>query len=62
MARGNRCLDRRVTNLSPGDEVWLVGERRPTGEQKDDESNLLAATMLKTLAATLKTRWVCEEV
>jgi SRSO17 transposase len=41
----------------PGEEVWLVGERRSTGEQKY-VSNLPANTSLETLAATIKARWV----
>jgi SRSO17 transposase len=45
----------------PGDEVWLVGERRSTGEQKYYVSNLPADTTLKTLAAAIKARWVCEQ-
>jgi SRSO17 transposase len=46
----------------PGEEeVWLVGERRSTGEQKYYLSNLPPQTALKTLAATLKARWVCEQ-
>ncbi len=45
----------------PGDEVWLVGERRSTGEQKHYVSNLPADTTLKTLAATIKERRVCEQ-
>lgn len=44
----------------PGDEVWLVGERRSTGEQKYYVSNLPADTSLKTLAATIKARWICK--
>ena len=45
----------------PGDEVWLVGERRSTGEQKYYVSNLPADASLKMLAATIKARWVCEQ-
>jgi SRSO17 transposase len=45
----------------PGDEVWLVGERRSTGEQKYYVSNLPADTSLKKLAASIKARWVCEQ-
>ncbi len=45
----------------PGEEVWLVGERRSTGEQKYYVSNLPADTSLRTLAATIKARWVCEQ-
>ena len=45
----------------PGDEVWLVGERRSTGEQKYYVSNLPADAAIKTLAATIKARWICEQ-
>jgi len=38
----------------PGEEVWLVGERRSTGEQKHYVSNLPADTTIKTLAAAIK--------
>jgi hypothetical protein len=43
----------------PGDEVWLVGERRSTGEPKYYVSNLPADASLKMQAATIKARWVC---
>ena len=56
----HRMLDNRMQCM-PGDEVWLVGERRSTGEQKYYVSNLPADTSLKTLAATIKARWVCEQ-
>jgi SRSO17 transposase len=45
----------------PGDEVWLVGEHRASGERKYYLSNLPAATPLEELAATIKARWVCEQ-
>jgi len=45
----------------PGEEVWLVGERRSSGERKYYLSNLPADTLLKRLAATIKARWVCEQ-
>ena len=45
----------------PGEEVWLVGERRASGKRKYYLSNLPADTDLKTLAATIKARWVCEQ-
>ena len=45
----------------PGEEVWLVGERRADGERKYYLSNLPADTTLKTLAATIKARWICEQ-
>ena len=56
----HRMLDNRMQCM-PGDEVWLVGERRSTGEQKYYLSNLPADASLKTLAATIKARWVCEQ-
>jgi SRSO17 transposase len=45
----------------PGDEVWLVGERRASGEQKYYLANLPPDADLKTLAATIKARWICEQ-
>ena len=45
----------------PGEEAWLVGERRASGERKYYLSNLPADTSLKTLAASIKARWVCEQ-
>jgi hypothetical protein len=56
----HRMLDNRVPCM-PGDEVWLVGERRASGEQKYYVSNLPADANLKILAATIKARWVCEQ-
>ena len=45
----------------PGEEVWLVGERRSSGEQKCYLSNLPADVSLKRLASAIKARWVCEQ-
>src|SRR6266404_6198597 len=45
----------------PGDEAWLVGEHRPSGAKKYYLANLPAKTDLRTLAATIKARWVCEQ-
>jgi SRSO17 transposase len=45
----------------PGEEVWLVGEHRSTGEKKYYLVNLPPQTDLPTLAATIKARWVCEQ-
>ena len=45
----------------PGEEAWLIGERRTSGEQKYYLANLPAETDLKTLAATIKARWICEQ-
>jgi SRSO17 transposase len=56
----HRMLDDRMQCM-PGEEVWLVGERRLTGEQKYYVSNLPADATIKTLAATIKARWVCEQ-
>ena len=39
----------------------MVGERRRSGETKHCLSNLPADTDLKTLAAAVKARWVCEQ-
>ena len=43
----HRMLDNRMQCM-PGDEVWLIGERRSTGEQKYYVSNLPADTVLAT--------------
>jgi len=56
----HRMLDDRMQCM-PGEEVWLVGERRSTGEQKYYVSNLPADAAIKTLAATIKARWSCEQ-
>ena len=56
----HRMRDNRMQRM-PGEEVWLVGERRSTGEQKYYVSNLPPDVSLKKLAATIKGRWVCEQ-
>jgi SRSO17 transposase len=45
----------------PGDELWLVGERRASGERKYYLSNRSPETPVETLAALIKSRWVCEQ-
>ncbi len=45
----------------PGDEAWLIGEHRTSGEKKYYLANLPAATDLRSLAATIKARWICEQ-
>jgi SRSO17 transposase len=45
----------------PGEEAWLIGERRSNGERKYYLSNLPIDTPLKTLAGTIKARWICEQ-
>jgi SRSO17 transposase len=45
----------------PGDEAWLIGEHRTSGEKKYYLANLPAEADLRTLAATIKSRWICEQ-
>jgi SRSO17 transposase len=45
----------------PGEELRLVGERRGGGERKYYLASHPAGTPLRTLAATIKARWVCEQ-
>ena len=45
----------------PGEEVWVIGEHRSTGERKYYLSNLPASTPIKELAGAIKARWVCEQ-
>ena len=45
----------------PGDEAWLIGEHRMSGEKKYYLANLPAKAGLLALAATIKARWVCEQ-
>jgi len=46
----------------PGEEVWVIGEHRSTGERKYYLSNLSPPdTPLKQLAGAIKARWVCEQ-
>lgn len=56
----HRMHDGRVQAM-PGDEVWLVGERRSTGEQKYYVSNLPVDATTRMLAAAIKARWICEQ-
>jgi len=46
----------------PGEEAWLIGEHRATGEKKYYLANLPADAALETLAALIKARWVCEQM
>ncbi len=45
----------------PGDEVWLVGEHRASGERKYYLANLASDATLEKLAAVIKSRWLCEQ-
>jgi SRSO17 transposase len=51
----------KILRRLPGQEVWLVGERRSSGETKYYLANLPAKTSLRMLAKTIKERWVCEQ-
>jgi SRSO17 transposase len=46
----------------PGEELWLIGEWRDSGEKKYYLSNLPQRTSLRRLVATVKARWSCEQV
>jgi SRSO17 transposase len=45
----------------PGEGAWLIGEHRISGEKKYYLANLPAKTDLRSLAATIKARWICEQ-
>jgi len=45
----------------PGEEAWLVGELRASGERKYYLANHPSTTTLRTLAAAIKARWSCEQ-
>ena len=45
----------------PGEEAWLIGERRSNGERKYYVSNLPIDMPIKRLAGTIKARWICEQ-
>jgi len=45
----------------PGEEGWLIGEHRSTGERKYYLSNLPIDAPLKRLAGAVKARWACEQ-
>ena len=46
----------------PGEEAWLIGEHRDSGEKKCYPANLPAEIDLRRLAATVMARWICEQV
>lgn len=45
----------------PGEEAWLIGERRSNGERKYYLSNLPIDMPIKRLAGTIKAGWICEQ-
>ncbi|WP_425348922.1 hypothetical protein [Methylocapsa aurea] len=55
-----RILDKSQQHM-PGEEAWLIGEWRSSGERKYYLSNLPAKASLKRLPAAIKARWVCEQ-
>jgi SRSO17 transposase len=46
----------------PGEEAWLVGEHRASGERKYYLTSHPADVPLEALAALIKARWVCEQM
>lgn len=46
----------------PGDDVWLVAERRSATETRYHLTNHPANASLKTIAGAIKARWSCEQV
>lgn len=44
----------------PGDLVWMVGEKRPSGEIKYDAANHPASTSTAQIVRDIKARWSCE--
>jgi len=58
--RPQRIKDKGQQHL-PGEEAWLIGEHRTSGEKKYYLANLPAATDLRALAATIKAQWICEQ-
>src|SRR3712207_2267948 len=46
----------------PGEEAWLIGEHRTSGERKYYLANHPADTPLEVLAALIKARWACEQM
>jgi SRSO17 transposase len=45
----------------PGEEAWLIGEHRSSGEKTYHLANLPAEMDLRQLAATVKAQWICEQ-
>ncbi len=46
----------------PGEEAWLIGEHRATGERKYYLSNLPPDASLESLVSLIKARWLCEQM
>jgi len=56
-----RTVGSKRMQRGPGEELWLVGEHRTSGERKYYLASLPAGADLKTLASVIKARWVCEQ-
>jgi hypothetical protein len=52
---------KKVQQHLPGDEAWRIGEHRAAGGKKYYLANLPAGMDLRSLAATIKARWICEQ-
>lgn len=46
---------------TPGEPLWLIGERRADGREQFYLSNLPETATLRALAQVVKARWVCEQ-
>jgi hypothetical protein len=51
---------KKVGNIYPWDEAWLISEHRMSGEKKYYLANLPVKTVPRTLATTIKACWICE--
>ncbi|MBI0535361.1 IS701 family transposase [Roseomonas sp. KE2513] len=60
LAEEKAGLDEGAVRDLPGGQVWIIGERRDGGEARHYASNLPAGSSLRTLAGTVKGRWVAE--
>ena len=54
-------LATRGSRIVPGEEGWLIGEQRTSGEKKSYLASLPAETILRRLAAVVNARWICEQ-
>lgn len=45
----------------PGEEVWLIGERRASGGRKYYLSKLPADIPIRALTGTIRARWICAQ-
>jgi SRSO17 transposase len=58
VADGEPVVDHR---RGPGEEAWLIFDRRASGETKYHLSNYPPDASFETLVAALKARWACEQ-